>query len=85
MAAMDKEQLGARLRQLRQRAGLSQGRLAAAAGVKFTTYLNWEYGRRVPLFTNMILIARALGVSLDALAGDDGDALPAAKAWRKRK
>jgi transcriptional regulator with XRE-family HTH domain len=66
---MEKEQMGKRLRMLRDRAGISQARLAAAAGVNLSTFLNWEHGRRVPLLTNAILIADALGVSLDELAG----------------
>ncbi len=62
------ETQGQRLQRLRQGAGLSQPQLAAAAGVPVSSLRNWEQDRR-PLFLETAgLLAKALGVSLDALA-----------------
>lgn len=56
--------LGAAIRALRQRSGLSQEDLAAAAGIH-TTYLSGiERGRRNPSWTVVGSLSRALGVSL---------------------
>jgi hypothetical protein len=50
------------------------------------TFVTWEQGRRVPSFTYAILIARALGVTLDELAGEDEPPAPRRrKGGRKRK
>jgi transcriptional regulator with XRE-family HTH domain len=61
--------MGERLQELRRAAGLSQPGLAQAAGVPVGTLRNWEQGRRVPLLDTAAAVARALGVTLDDLAG----------------
>jgi transcriptional regulator with XRE-family HTH domain len=81
------ETLGQRLKRLRQAAGLSQAKLAKAAGVPLGTLRNVEYDHRRPLFEAMVKISGALGVSLDEFAGRGGAATPAkpaAKPKRKR-
>jgi transcriptional regulator with XRE-family HTH domain len=81
------ETLGQRLKRFRQATGLSQAKLAAAAGVPLGTLRNIEYDHRRPLFEAMVKIAGALGVSLDELAGQEAAKSPpatAAKAKRKR-
>jgi transcriptional regulator with XRE-family HTH domain len=62
--------MGQRLQQLRQAKEMTQTELAEAAGVPVGTLRCWEQGRRVPLFDAAIRLARALGVSLDELAGE---------------
>jgi transcriptional regulator with XRE-family HTH domain len=61
--------MGTRLKRLREAAGLSQVKLAAAAGVSPRALQNWEYGKRTFDFEAAVKIAGALGVSLDQLAG----------------
>jgi transcriptional regulator with XRE-family HTH domain len=52
---------------LRERAGLSQAQLAAAAGLPIASIRNWEYGRREPLLTAAGQLAAALGVEVGEL------------------
>jgi transcriptional regulator with XRE-family HTH domain len=61
--------MSARLKQLREAAGMTQAALAKAAGVPLRTYQTWEQGVRTPLFDAAAKVAEALGVSLDDLAG----------------
>lgn len=61
-----------RIRELRQRAGLSQGDLAQKLGVTPSLVSRWEGGERVPSPRHIVDLARAVGVSLDyALNADD--------------
>jgi transcriptional regulator with XRE-family HTH domain len=69
------ETFGSRLARLRQSAGLSQTRLAAAAGVPVTTLRNWERGRRIPLATAVPRLADSLGISADEVLGRAGSGL----------
>jgi transcriptional regulator with XRE-family HTH domain len=66
---MTEETTGQRLKRLRQSAGMTQPQLAEAAGVPVGTLRCWEQERRNMLFVNAIEIARAIGISLDELAG----------------
>jgi transcriptional regulator with XRE-family HTH domain len=59
-----------RLKRLREQAGLSQAALARLAGVPLATLREWEHGRRTPLLDRAVLVARALGVTLNELAGE---------------
>ena len=67
--AAGKLAMGQRLQRLRQAAGLSQSQLARAAGVPPGSLKNWEQGRRLPQLDAACRLARAVGVSLDELAG----------------
>ena len=58
-----------RLQRLRAAAGMSQSKLAESAGVPVGTLRNWEQGRRA-CWTPPPAWLRALGVSLDELAGE---------------
>ena len=64
--AMTKEEFAARLRELREAKGWSQGELASRVGVSQDAIALWERGRREPSMGNFVAIARALEVSLDA-------------------
>lgn len=66
---------GARLRSLRERAGLSQSGLARTLNVPRQTYLRYERGETEPTFTVLCELAGALGVSLDAFTKEspEGD------------
>jgi transcriptional regulator with XRE-family HTH domain len=70
----DMEEQGARLRRLREAAGFTQAKLAAAAGVSQGTIGNVESGLR-GYGRSLINIARVLGVSPEYLTGES-DAAP---------
>lgn len=55
-----------RLRSLRTAAGLSQGQLAAAAGLARQYVYQLEAGRRAPGWETVRALARALAVSTEA-------------------
>jgi DNA-binding XRE family transcriptional regulator len=59
---------GERLQQLREKAGLTQARLAEASGVYVWTIRNYEQGRREPKWKVAIVLARAIGVTVEACA-----------------
>src|SRR5262245_28165793 len=63
------ETLGERLQRLRKSSGLTQPAAATAAAVPVATLRNWESDRREPLLSAAARLAKALGVSLDELAG----------------
>ena len=66
---------GEKLRQLRERAGLTQEQLAAASGVNLWTVRGYEQGRREPNWKGAIVLTRALGVTVeefaDCVSGED--------------
>jgi transcriptional regulator with XRE-family HTH domain len=74
-----------RLRELRDRAGLSEARLAEASGLMFGTVHGYGLGRRKPSFAAVVKIARALGVTCEAFANctDVSAEEPAKKQPRK--
>lgn len=55
------------LRELRERKGWSQAKLAALLDVSPSTIFNWESGRFDPRFSQARMVARLLEVSLDDL------------------
>lgn len=61
--------MGLRLQNLRKAAGLSQTDLAKLANVPIGTLRGWEQDRRVPRLDAAIIIADALNITLDELAG----------------
>jgi transcriptional regulator with XRE-family HTH domain len=65
----ENENLGQRIRRLREAANLTQPELAARAVVPLGTLRNWEQGTRVPMAPAIVKLARALGVTADELLG----------------
>jgi transcriptional regulator with XRE-family HTH domain len=61
------------IRELRHERGWSQHELAVRLGVTAATVYNWERGTNEPSASMYRRIARALGVSMDAIAliGED--------------
>ncbi|HZT83062.1 MAG TPA: helix-turn-helix transcriptional regulator [Gemmataceae bacterium] len=68
---------GEKLKELRAGRGLTQERLADAAGVPVGTIRDYEQGKRDPLLSNAQRLAGALGVSLDVFPGPEGNGIPA--------
>jgi transcriptional regulator with XRE-family HTH domain len=66
-----------KLRELRDRAGLSEAKLAEKSGVSFASIHMYGLGQRSPSFAAVVKIARSLGVTCEAFAGcDDVDGEP---------
>ena len=60
---------GQRLRQARQKAGLSQSELAEAAGLSVRTLQSWEQGQREPLADQVRKLVEALKADANELLG----------------
>lgn len=63
--------MGQMLQKLRKSFGKSQADLARESGVPIGTIQGWEQDRREPLLGTAARVARALGVSIDALVEDE--------------
>jgi transcriptional regulator with XRE-family HTH domain len=77
-----------KIRELREGAGLSEAKLANAAGMAFGTLHNYVLGTRKPSFTAVLKLSRALGVTCEAFAGCEDladEPEPAKKPRRPRK
>ena len=62
--------LSKKIKELRNKAGWSQQKLAEKAGVSYNTITKIEQGAAtMPTIQTMIKIADAFGISLDALVG----------------
>ena len=70
--------VGARIRACRERAGMTQAELAAAAFVTRQSVGNWEGGKTLPDVQSLQLVAQALGSTVDGLLGDE---VPAIARW----
>ena len=68
---------GARLRELREQAGLTQQQLAEQCGVKWEAVSRWERSTREPSWSNVVALAKALGVECTAFLQEPAPALPA--------
>lgn len=64
---MDYRLLGARVQRARRINGLTQGRLAEMAGISLSFMGHIERGTRKASVETLVALARALGVSTDAL------------------
>jgi transcriptional regulator with XRE-family HTH domain len=63
--------MGQRLKALRLAARMTQRELAERSGIPLGTLVNWEQDRNEPALSAAVPLARALGISLDVLAGYD--------------
>lgn len=78
-------QIGLRLRELRERTGLSQKQFAENINMKQTTYNGYETGKHVPKSEILVLLAERYGVSVDYLLGKDpAPSTPPATAYDQR-
>jgi transcriptional regulator with XRE-family HTH domain len=76
---MQERQIGARIREARQRRGMNKNQLARALGTSWQHLDNWEKGRVEPSLGSIRKLAEALAVSADFLLGLD-DAAPSLSA-----
>lgn len=63
--------IGTRIREHREAAGLRQDQLAEICGVSRQTISNWERNKTLPDIESLKLMSHELGTTIDALAGDD--------------
>jgi transcriptional regulator with XRE-family HTH domain len=68
---------GAELRYRRERAGLLQSELAERVGVSHVMIGHIEQGYRQPSVATLVLIAKALDCTVDALLRDTAHSTPA--------
>ena len=64
--------IGARIRELREGAGLSQAELARRVYVSRQTVGNWEAGRTLADVQSLVLLGQVFGVTVDDLLGERG-------------
>lgn len=64
--------IAARLRELREEAGLTQAELARSAGLVRGTLRNWEQGRGEPDFSGLESLAKALGIDAASFFDEPG-------------
>lgn len=77
--------LGERLRELRERAGLTQQSLATAAGLSISAVVKIEASRADPSWTTVQALARALGVAVGEFDRSDEPATPKKPTPKKPK
>ena len=65
-----------RLKQLRQKKGLTQGELAGILGLQPTAISNYESNRNEPSFEKLIALSKEFDVTCDYLLGVSDSALP---------
>ena len=66
---MDRKLFGQKMRLCRERLGLTQAQLAAKSGLEPSAVSFFETGVRLPSLENLLVVADALGESLDTLTG----------------
>lgn len=79
------KRIGVRIRACRERAGMTQGELAAAAFVTRQSMGNWENGKTLPDVQSLQLVARSLGTTVDGILGDEVPAIVAETAEARRQ
>lgn len=79
------KRIGVRIRACRERAGMTQGELAAAAFVTRQSVGNWENGKTLPDVQSLQLVARSLGTTVDGILGDEVPAIVAETAEAQRQ
>jgi transcriptional regulator with XRE-family HTH domain len=84
MVAKDprKVAIGAKIREVRERANVSRADLALAAGVSIRAIVQWELGEREPSWGNILALGKALGVPCTAFEAE-GEASGSAAVPRK--
>jgi transcriptional regulator with XRE-family HTH domain len=71
-SARTAEHFGARLRELREAAGLSRSALGEKCGLTLDGIAQLESGRRRPMWESVLALAKALGVTCEAFQRPPG-------------
>lgn len=71
VASAGRQVIGARIRELRVSAGLTQEALAQAAGIGRVTLVRIENGEQSPRYETLVSLARALGRPMGELVGGE--------------
>jgi transcriptional regulator with XRE-family HTH domain len=74
-----------KLKELRERRGMTQERLAVASDVSLGAIRDYEQGRKEPVLSGAQRLARVLGVSLDDFPASDAGGGKAAPSSSKKK
>ncbi len=78
-----------KLRELRDKAGLSEAKLAELSGLTFASVHGYGLGRRKPSFNAVVKLSKALGVTCEAFADCDdmvnGEEEPKSRQKQARK
>ena len=69
MKIIDIELIGKRIKEIREKKGLSQDKLADMLDTSQGTISSWETGRCLPHTYSLIVFAKELDVSLDYIVG----------------
>jgi transcriptional regulator with XRE-family HTH domain len=85
MAPAKESAFSARLRELREKAGLTQAQLAERAGLHLSAVTRFEHGLREPGLTSAAKLATALGVGVDDLLKPPSSAPSKPQPGRPRK
>lgn len=72
---MEKNGIGARIREHRETRGMSQEELAATCLVSRQTISHWETGKTLPDIQSMMYLAQTFETTVDALIGTDAPAI----------
>lgn len=64
-----------RLKEIRQKVGMTQAEAAEAAGVAVPSYQRWEYGTFEPRVSELRKLAEAFGVRVSTLLGDEPEVI----------
>lgn len=70
------ENFAKRLQDSRKKASMTQQEVAESLGIGYSTYRHYEYGNSVPIFTDVVKMAKLFHVSLDYLGGLTDDPTP---------
>jgi transcriptional regulator with XRE-family HTH domain len=76
---------GARLKELRQAAGLTQEALARNTGISTSTVAKIEHRDIDPAWSTVVRLAKGLGVNVAAFVEDNGDAAAEAKPAKRKR
>lgn len=76
VAARGRQSIGARIRELRKSAGLTQEQLSSKAGIGRVTVVRIEKGQQSPRYETLDSLARALERPLGELIAGDGSTSP---------
>ena len=67
MQTMTKEQIGERLRSMREERGMTKRFVSKKTGIRYRTFCSYEYGERIPSDQNKVILAEFFGTTVGEL------------------